>query len=100
MEFKWRSNVFDRFGTTSLDAELRKECLAYNPSIKNLKGVPPIVDFDFVLISISLLVIIFVGAAGVGIYHLYDLWIHNYPDHLYTHQRYIETYPYLYHPYP
>ena len=91
-EFKWRSNVFAMIGTTSLDTELRKECLDYNPSIKKLEGVPPIVDIDFMLIFISLLTILFVALAGVGIYHLYDIYIHIYPDHLYTHQRYVETY--------
>ena len=92
MEYKSMSTVYPRLGTTSLDTENREYWLRVSPSIDDLDGVPPTLDIDFVLIFICFCTVILTAVAGVGIYYLYDHYAHWYPDHLYTHQRYIETY--------
>ena len=79
-------------GTVSIDSEEREKYIKLSPSVDNLSGVAPTLDIDFVLIFIGICSLIFTVILGVGVYYLYDLYVHWYPDHLFTHQRYIETF--------
>ena len=92
MDFKWKTSFFERLGTCSIDNEYREKWIEYSPSVKNTEGVPAKLDFDYFLIFVSIVFIILTCAAGVGVYHLYDLYVYWYPDHLFHHQRFIETF--------
>ena len=92
MEFKWKSSVFSRAGTVSIDSEEKEKYIKLSPTVDNLIGVAPTIDIDFVLIFISICSLIVTAFLGVGVYHLYDLYVHWYPDHLFHHQRFIETF--------
>ena len=92
MEYKLRSTVFSHIGTVSIDNEDREKWLKISPTVDDLSEISPTLDIDCSLIFLCLLSIILTVAGGVGVYYLYDLYVYWYPDHLFTHQRFIETY--------